>query len=515
MAGPCVETHAGQHEDEVHRVVGPCDGKPIPSGRGPSVPLPCKQPLRRFQKTFLKRALDPSIDTAGLSMPRANGKTWLAADILEHCLTPDDALFIPESEYLLTAASIEQARLCFKFIRQELEPSGAYRFLDSSTRIGITHKASNTRLRVLSSNGKTGMGIVGCPLLVADEPGSWETVGGQLLNDAIMTAMGKPGSHLKAIFIGTLAPATSGWWHEMIEDGSHGSTYIQALQGDPEKWDQWSEIRRCNPLTAISADFRRKLLEERDAARRDPRLKARFLSFRLNAPSRDESEMLLTTTDFSQMCGREVPAREGQPIVAVDLGGGRSWSAATAVWQNGRVEAIAVAPGVPSLEAQEKRDRVAAATYRSLAEHGLLHVAEALQVQPPASLWEMILERWGVPVRIVCDRYRLAELSDAVRGACPLTPRVTRWSESSQDIRALRSLAKDGPLAVETHSRLLLAASLSVAMVKSDDSGNVRLVKSGSNNTARDDVAFALTLAAGAYARAMLSPAEPSRLVVV
>ena len=66
------------------------------------------------------------------------------------------------------------------------------RFIDSTTRIGITHRASNTRLRVLSSNGKTAMGIVNCPLLVADEPGSWEVNGGTLMYDAIITALGKP-----------------------------------------------------------------------------------------------------------------------------------------------------------------------------------------------------------------------------------------------------------------------------------------------------------------------------------
>ena len=44
-----------------------------------------------------------------------------------------------------------------------------------------------------------------------------------------------------------------------------------------EKWDTWSEIRRCNPLTAISGDFRKRLLVERDAARLDSRLKGQVL----------------------------------------------------------------------------------------------------------------------------------------------------------------------------------------------------------------------------------------------
>ena len=331
--------------------------------------------LRAFQKQFIKRALASGVDVGCLSLPRGNGKSWLAAHLLERCLTPGDSLHVPGSEYLLCAASIEQARLCYRFIRAELEPSGEYRFIDSATRLGISHKESNTRLRVLSSNGRTVMGIVGCPLLVADEPGSWETVGGTLMYDAIVTALGKPDSPMKVIIIGTLAPATSGWWHDLIDDGTGGSTYVQSLQGNAEKWGEWPEIRRCNPLTAISADFRKRLLLERDAARLDSRLKARFLSYRLNWPSGDDSTVLLTVTDWERVAAREVPGREGRPIVGVDLGGGRAWSAAVALYANGRVEARAVAPGIPNLAEQERRDRVPAGTYQRLYDAGQLDIA--------------------------------------------------------------------------------------------------------------------------------------------
>ena len=119
--------------------------------------------LRTFQKRFIRGALARGIDVAGLSIPRGNGKSWLAAHLLTRCLTPGDSLHVPGAEYLLCAASIEQARLCYRFIRAELEPTGGYSFIDSATRIGITHKRSNTRLRVLSSNAKTAMGIVELP----------------------------------------------------------------------------------------------------------------------------------------------------------------------------------------------------------------------------------------------------------------------------------------------------------------------------------------------------------------
>ena len=164
--------------------------------------------LRAFQKQFVRRALAPGIDVAALSIPRGNGKSWLARFTYSRGVSPLGIPFTSAgAEYLLCAASIEQARLVYRFIRAELEPKGGYSLIDSTTRIGITHRASNTRLRVLSSNGKTAMGIVNCPLLVADEPGSWEVVGGQLMNDAITTALGKPNSPMRAVFIGTLAPS--------------------------------------------------------------------------------------------------------------------------------------------------------------------------------------------------------------------------------------------------------------------------------------------------------------------
>ena len=67
-------------------------------------------------------------------------------------------------------------------------------------------------------------------------------------------------------------------------------------------------------------------------------------------------------------------------------------------------------------------------------------------------------------------------------------------------------MAKDGPLNCPPSSRDLIAASLSVAMVKNDDQGSVRLVKRGTNNEARDDVAAGLTLTAGGLARLLKIP---------
>ena len=66
------------------------------------------------------------------------------------------------------------------------------------------------------------------------------------------------------------------------------------------------------------------------------------------------------------------------------------------MYPNGRTEALAVAPGIPSLSEQERRDRVPAGTYVRLYDMGQLEIAEGLRVQPPGILWDCIQSKWGV-----------------------------------------------------------------------------------------------------------------------
>ena len=99
---------------------------------------------------------------------------------------------------------------------------------------------------------------------------------GALLFDAVETAKGKPGSPLRSLYVGTMAPATSGWWHELVLSKSGQGRAITCLQGRPDRWDQWREIARVNPLVRVSAEFRKQLRSELQAAQADSRLKGAF-----------------------------------------------------------------------------------------------------------------------------------------------------------------------------------------------------------------------------------------------
>ena len=458
--------------------------------------------LLPFQNRFMKAVISPKIDTAVLSIPRGNGKSWLAAYILATMMRQHWR----HVEFLLCAASIEQARsTVFNFIEEileQLDPEGHYRVINSATRLGITYPKTNTRLRVLSSKAKTAMGIVRCPLLVADEPGSWEVVGGELMHDAIQTAQGKPGSRLKVIYIGTMWPSHAGWWPELIEAGSHGSTYVQVLKGDPKKWDKASEIRRTNPLKWCFPDSRAKLFEQRNDARKHARKKARFLSANLNLPTRDETDVLLTVGDWENIIARSVaPRGEEPPIVGVDLGGRRAWSAACAIWPSTRrVEAFAAMGGEESVADREKMDLVTKGTYQRLIQRRALFVAEGKRVPPVSMIVEEAFRRWGKVAVFIADYFRLEKLEEEVEWRALLEPRRWRWSEATSDIEDMQALAVDGDLTVATDSRRILEFSIAQAVVKEDDANNVRLVKKD-KQTQRDDVAAAFVLACGGIRR--------------
>ena len=141
-----------------------------------------------------------------------------------------------------------------------------------------------------------------------------------------------------------------------------------------------------------------------------------------------------------------------------------------------------------------------------------MDVADGLRVQPPRQLIERVREEWD-PLFIVCDRFKVPELRDHASGI-RVVPRVTRCSESTADIRALRRMAGDGPLNIDHGSRSIIEASLAVSTVKNDDAGSVRLVKRGTNNQSRDDVSAAWLLAAGATSRFRRGPG-PGRFSAV
>ena len=62
----------------------------------------------------------PDIDMACLSLPRGNGKSWLAAHLAARVLDPDDELFRAGTESVVIAPSLAQGRIVYRFVRDML-----------------------------------------------------------------------------------------------------------------------------------------------------------------------------------------------------------------------------------------------------------------------------------------------------------------------------------------------------------------------------------------------------------
>ena len=172
-----------------------------------------------FHERWIRSAFAPEIEVAALSCPRGAAKTWLFGQLAALALRPGSPTFQRGIETLMVSGSLEQSRILLSFVRQALEDvEDDYRWLDSGQRLQVTHKATMTKLRVLSSSAKRAMGLSQFSVIFADEPGSWEARGGTLMFDASAAeSLGKR-SGQRLFIVGTRAPAEPGsWWPELLD----------------------------------------------------------------------------------------------------------------------------------------------------------------------------------------------------------------------------------------------------------------------------------------------------------
>ena len=332
--------------------------------------------LLPYQREFLAAVTrrDNRPEIAALSIGRGNGKTFLAGEILARALKPsDDPLFVSGSESVLVSASRPMATLTLEAARLSLGDDPEFRW----RRDGVEHLGTRTRCRVLSSDSRRAYGLgASLNLAILDEPGSFQPTSGERLWQSLLGSLGK-NSSARILACGTIAPAAVGsWWQTFIEAGSGPGKHVQLIQGNEKTWRSWDAVLAANPCTAINPNLVRTLRREHDEALQNERAASAFLRFRMNvnAPEVTHAQPLITAAEFERVCARPVPACAGAPIVGIDLGGNRSWSAAAAIWPSGRVEAWAVAPGLPALAAQEHQDQVADGTYSELVKSGGLSV---------------------------------------------------------------------------------------------------------------------------------------------
>ncbi len=450
---------------------------------------------------------------AALSVARGNGKSALVAGIATAVADPDGPLHGTRREAVCVASSFDQSRVIFEDVlgflrdRHDLGDRKLWRVQDSANRAMVEYRPSGARVRTIGSDPAKAHGLRPA-LALCDEPAQWDAAKQDRMLAAIKTGMGKvPRS--KMIALGTRPDDPEHWFSKLLAGGAEYAQSHAARDSDPRFWA--STWRRANPSLKHLPSLLAEIEDEAKAAKRDTGLLASFEALRLNLGTPDQAVSVLLDPGLWREIEGEAQ-RAGPAVWGIDLGTSAAQSAVVAYWPpTGRLECMAAFPAQPGLGERGQRDGVGG-LYVECARRGELLTLGGAAVDIPALLGEA-LERYGRPSRIVTDRWREAELRDALdKAGVPIAILELRgmgFKDGAEDVRNFRRACADDRV-VPAPSRLLRSA-MSEARTVSDPAGNAKLSKGsqgGRRLRARDDAAAAAILAVAAGVR---QPAEPPR----
>ena len=370
------------------------------------------------------------------------------------------------------------------------------------------------RLRVLGCDPRRAHGLAPA-LVIADEPAQWEMAKSEKMISALRTGLGKvPGSRL--IAIGTRPASADHWFSAMLRDAEFSQVHA-APDGAPAfNRRTWA---KANPSMKFFPALAARIEKESRDAKRDPRRAAEFKALRLNLGTSETLEaFLLEPETWERLSALGEAPMIGPWALGLDLGTNAAMSAAAGFWpETGALRTMALFPTEPNLRARGVADGVDE-LYLRMAERGELFTAGG-RAADVGALLQRVADDWGNPSEISCDRWREAELRDALGKVnfpqSQLSPRGQGFKDGAADVRLFREAALSD--AVRPGESLLLTFAMSAARVVSDPSGNSKLAKStegGRRARSRDDAAAAAILAVAAGRRRASSPARAPRSFV-
>lgn len=477
---------------------------------GPKAGKPLR--LAGFQKQFVRGALDTGNMVAVLSIGRGNAKTALSAGLALGALKGEwDGQ--PKREILFAARNRDQAKTAFNFLVGFVEglpdDEQAKFIIRRGSRLEVEYTGNGGGLaRCIAADGKSILG--GAPTLaILDERAAWEREKGDLLENAILSGLGKRGG--KALIISTSAPDDTNTFSKWMDEPPEG-TYVQEHRppfGLPA--DDLESLLIANPgaVEGIGASPDWLVAQARRAIARGGSALSTFRNLNRNERVSTEDRSVLVTVDewlTAEVKPDDLPERAGPCVLGVDLGGSRSMSAAAFYWPvTGRLEAVGTFPSVPSLANRGAADGVSN-RYVEMKERGELTVLGENTVPPGPWLVDVAkLVEGSSIVCIVGDRFRHAEFVEAMQKANLRVPFIWRgfgWKDGSEDIERFRRALFDGQ--VKTLPSLLLRSAFADAITLVDPAGNHKLAKARS--LGRIDAAAAAVLAVAEGARRVARP---------
>ena len=465
----------------------------------------------------MRGAFAPGAGTAALSVARGNGKTALVAGVAAAAL--DGPLVVPRGETVIVASSFAQACIAFDhvvaFMGSKLRDRKRYRFWQTGQLSRIEDRETGASVRALGSDPKRAHGLAPV-LILCDEPAQWPSSSGDRMLSALRTSLGKQ-ADARLIALGTRPASSDHWFAKMLAGtADYAQAHAAAEDDSPFQRRTWA---KANPSLDFMPDLEAAIRTEAGHARIDPSVLHEFRALRLNLGTAEVAEaVLIEAGTWARIEGQ---AERGGPLVwGADLGTSAAMSAIAAYWPaTGRLETVAAFPVEPPLAERGLRDGVGGLYVETLARGELIQTGQ--RAVDLGGIVGEALTRFGRPKAIAADRWREAELRDALDKAsvppAALEIRGMGWRDGAEDVRAFRRAILEGKVTPEPSK--LLRAAMAEARVLMDPAGNAKLAKrseGGRRSTARDDAAAAAILAVAAGARrATAPPPRPRRHALV
>ena len=456
-------------------------------------------PVLPWEARFIRGTFRPDVDESAVTIGRGNGKTTLVAGIATATL--DGPLMVPRAETVVVASSFEQSKLtfshCVAFLREkhgdDLDDRSKWRIQDSANKAQIQRRDTGAVLKCIGSDPKRAHGLA--PLIIlADEGAQWEPSRAEAMVAALRTSLGKQEGG-KFIALGTRPADETHWFAQMLSGGAD-YCQIHAADNDAPKFQRKTWLK-ANPSLPKMPDLEKRIRNESVKAKFSPELLASFEALRLNLGTSDVTRQMLLDVETWKAIEGDAPMG-GRCWWGVDLGTSAAQSAVAAYWpDSGRLEVVAAFPSEPGLEERGLRDGVADLYAKCFRRGELIQCGGAA-----VSVSDLIVEardRFGAPAGIASDRWREAELRDALKASglpmAKLELRGMGFMDGGEDVRQFRRACLEGK--VTPVPSLLLASAMAEARTVSDPAGNQKLSKGtegGRRMRARDDAVAASIL---------------------
>ena len=448
-----------------------------------------------WQLRFLRDALAPGCREAALSVSRKNGKSCVCALLLLAYLSAEGPLHRHGWRGLVVSLTGALAVELRHQIENISKASGLAVEVKRSPYPGQVIGPDRCRVTILASDRATGHGL-GVDLAIFDELGLVpESKRG--LYSAVRSSVSARDGRVLAISIMGDGPMM----REIRERSNDPAVIFHEYAAPADcKLDDRSAWRAANPsLGTIKSETYMEDMSR--SALATPADAAAFRAYDLNQPVGPSREVIVLPEVWDR-CETEddLPERDGECVVGLDIGGSSSMTACVAVWSaTGRMEVWGGFPSVPDLLSRGQADAVGR-LYLRMEEAGELRTYPGRVTDVPAFL-EDCADRLSGERVIACgaDRYRKAEVLQAFERAGISWPLVWRGTgasataDGSADVRSFQRMALGGKL--HCAPSLMMQSAIGDSKVDRDARGNPALDKA--RRQGRIDALSAAVIACG------------------